>query len=317
MHVMTSPTPRGFALALAGTVAALALAGCGDDETSSVSDDPSPSKEASSATAPTEEASSPPDDASPSESASTEKATVPLYFVGDSPQGPRLFREFRQVPADNPLVEAAALLTAGDTLDTDYRTLLPSGSLGEIALDDDQGMIVISLGDDTYTQRPAGMSARDARLAVQSIVYTLQGATQTRNPLQAVAGDDATPTTLLGIDTSGGVKAAKQLDVLGLVNVTSPEEGETVNDTFTAVGLASSFEATVPWQIRQAGPDGTVVLDGFATAEGWIDRLYPWETDVDVSGLEPGEYSFVALTDDPSGGEGFGPTEDSKTITIE
>ena len=49
-----------------------------------------------------------------------------------------------------------------------------------------------------------------------------------------------------------------------------------------------------------------------------MDKLYPWETEVDVSGLEPGAYEFVALTDDPSGGaEGAGPTEDSKSITVE
>ena len=48
-----------------------------------------------------------------------------------------------------------------------------------------------------------------------------------------------------------------------------------------------------------------------------MDKLYPWETEVDVSDLEPGTYTFVALTDDPSGGaEGGGPTEDSKTIVV-
>jgi hypothetical protein len=36
-----------------------------------------------------------------------------------------------------------------------------------------------------------------------------------------------------------------------------------------------------------------------------------------VSGLAPGTYSFVAMTDDPSGGEGGGPTEDSKTFTVQ
>ena len=43
---------------------------------------------------------------------------------------------------------------------------------------------------------------------------------------------------------------------------------------------------------------------GFATAEGWMDKLYPWQAEVDVSGLAPGTYTFVAMTDDPSGGEG-------------
>ncbi len=58
------------------------------------------------------------------------------------------------------------------------------------------------------------------------------------------------------------------------------------------------------------------MLDGFSTAEGWMDKLYPWQTEVDVSSLEPGEYTFVASTDDPSDGEGAGPTEDSKTIVV-
>ncbi len=119
---------------------------------------------------------------------------------------------------------------------------------------------------------------------------------------------------MLGIDTSAGIKAAPQLDVLNLVNVTTPEEGATVSGSFTATGVASSFEATVPWEIRQGDQ---VVKKGFSTAEGWLDKLYPWEAEVDVSDLAPGEYTFVAMTDDPSGGEGFGPSEDSKTITVE
>ncbi|MGH3361773.1 MAG: Gmad2 immunoglobulin-like domain-containing protein, partial [Nocardioides sp.] len=70
----------------------------------------------------------------------------------------------------------------------------------------------------------------------------------------------------------------------------------------------------VPWEIRDGD---SVVASGFVTAEGWMDKLYPWETEVDVSGLSPGTYQFVAMTDDPSGGaEGGGPTEDSKTITV-
>ena len=54
---------------------------------------------------------------------------VPLYFVGDTPQGPRLFREFQQVEADNPVDEALAILTAGAADDPDYSTLLDGTSL--------------------------------------------------------------------------------------------------------------------------------------------------------------------------------------------
>ncbi len=59
------------------------------------------------------------------------------------------------------------------------------------------------------------------------------------------------------------------------------------------------------------------MLDGFATAEGWVDKLYPWETDVDLSGVAPGSYTFAALTDDPSAARVPGPFEDTKTITVE
>ncbi len=80
-------------------------------------------------------------------------------------------------------------------------------------------------------------------------------------------------------------------------------------------GLANSFEANVPWEILDAS--GAPVADGFVTAEGAYDRLYPWEDEIDVSGLAPGDYVFVARTDDPSGGEGGGPTVDTKDFTIE
>ncbi len=60
-----------------------------------------------------------------------------------------------------------------------------------------------------------------------------------------------------------------------------------------------------------------MVKEGFSTAVGWVDKLYPWQTEVDVTGLTPGEYTFVAMTDDPSGGEGGGPTEDTKTIIVQ
>jgi hypothetical protein len=59
------------------------------------------------------------------------------------------------------------------------------------------------------------------------------------------------------------------------------------------------------------------VKEGLATALGWGDRLYEWETEVDLTGIEPGEYTFVAMTSDPSGGaEGAGPSADTRTIVV-
>jgi hypothetical protein len=316
MDPMTRPTwHRAAVLAATTALTAAMLAGCGDGDDKA--EDPDP-VDSSTSSGPTDEPTGEPTasgSSSPTDEPA-ETATVPAYFVGETPQGPRLFREFRKVEIDNPLEEAAALVTAGDVLDGDYRTLFTSNAIDSISFSAGAGAIVVQLVDDSWAARPDAMTKRDARFAVQQLVYTLQGVQQTRSPVLFQV--DADPATVFGIDTSGGVTAAPELDVLALVNVTAPEEGSTVSGSFTASGVASSFEATVPWEIRQGNDLGPVVKQGFSTAEGWMDGLYPWETEVDVSDLEPGTYSFVALTDDPSGGaEGAGPTEDTKTITVE
>jgi hypothetical protein len=160
--------------------------------------------------------------------------------------------------------------------------------------------------------RPDGMSAKDAKLAVQQVVFTVQGVLQDRVPISFVTADGDSA-TLFGLSTpEGGFKPSQ--GALALVNVTQPEQDSQPGAKFTATGVANSFEATVPWQVLDE--NGTKVLDGFATAEGWGDKLYPWSSEVDCSGLPPGTYTFVAMTDDPSGGEGGGPTQDTKTFTL-
>ena len=111
---------------------------------------------------------------------------------------------------------------------------------------------------------------------------------------------------------------APPLDVLSPMSITVPEEGAVVSGRFTAYGVGSSFEATVPWEIRRGEE---AVVSGFTTAEGWADKLYPWRTEpIDVSRLAPGRYTFVAMTDDPSAGEagaeGAGPDRDTRTIVV-
>jgi hypothetical protein len=100
-----------------------------------------------------------------------------------------------------------------------------------------------------------------------------------------------------------------------LIVLTTPAEGTTVKGSFEASGKANSPEANVPWEIRD--DSGETVLEGFVTAEGWMDKLYPWKTKVDVSDLEPGTYLFIARTDDTSDGEGKPAEEVGVRITVE
>lgn len=311
---MTHPaSPRRTLVALAGAVLSLGLlAACGDDAPSGADDEPTAGQgtDQSSATGDaTETASS--DPSASGSSGSADPKVIPVYYLGDTPDGDRLFREFTQSSGVAPLVAAGAAVTEGDPVDPDYRTPWPSGRFASIT----QGStaIVVEVPEESWLEA-GSLDADLAELAVQQLVYTLQGTIGKRLPVQ-VEYDGKPADTLLGVDAAGGLTAAPQLDVLAFMNVTEPAEGTTVSDSFTATGRASSFEATVGWTIEDS--TGTVVLEGFTTADGWIDKLYPWTTKVDVSSLDAGSYTFIARTDDPSGGEGPGPTEDTKRITVE
>ena len=308
---MSPRTRLAAALALL-PVAAVALVGCGteddpqaDDPNDGGSQSSRPTHKPSPSDEPTTEPATEP---AGSDTGSPETVAVPLYFVGDTPQGPRLFREFQQVEADNPVDEALAILTGDAADDPDYSSALGGATLRAGTTDED--MTVEVSGD--VASRPSGMSAKDARLAVQQVVFTVQGILQDRVPISFVT-PDGDSTSLFGLSAPDGGFTPDQ-DLLALVNVTQPQQNSQPGDSFIASGVANSFEATVPWEVRDEG--GAVVLEGFATADGWGDKLYPWKSEVDASSLPAGTYTFVAKTDDPSGGEGGGPTEDSKTFSL-
>ncbi|WGL51134.1 Gmad2 immunoglobulin-like domain-containing protein [Nocardioides sp. BP30] len=97
------------------------------------------------------------------------------------------------------------------------------------------------------------------------------------------------------------------------VSISSPSNGTTVGDTLSVQGTANSPEANVPWEVDS--PIDGVVVSGSATADGWLDKAYPWKTEVNVSALQPGTYTFTARVDDDSDKEGTKPPEATITFT--
>lgn len=242
--------------------------------------------------------------------AAGEPHTAALYFVGETPFGYRLYREFQQVKG-GPVADLAAITKAGGPTDPDYTTLWPKGIFESIAVRD--GVIEVGLGEWTgpvYDIDPALVHA-----LVQAVVYTAQAATGAELPVQFTEDGRPAAEPFGSSRSTEPIQRDPQNEILALVSISDPVEGALISgDHFIARGRANSFEATVPWEIRT---EQGVVKSGFATAASTGDKLYAWRTRVDVSGLNPGHYTFVVMTDDPSNGEGPGPYTDTRTIVVE
>jgi hypothetical protein len=222
---------------------------------------------------------------------------VPAYFVGETPTGDRLYREFQAVQGATPGMSGLALLESGPA-DPDYRTLWPAGSFEEQISDPEAGVVHVYLTD----AAPEDPSA----LALQQVVYTVRAGLQ----------EQVEVTFHRGQAEVGTVAAAPQLQTLSLVNLSDPFEGQVVGDSLQVEGVANSNEATVPWRIVQ----GSVEVDAsFFTAAGSMGtRLFQFEGEIDVSSLDPGTYTLIVETDDPTGGsEGPGAYSDSRSFVIE
>ena len=240
---------------------------------------------------------------------------VPAYYVGDTTRGPRLFRELHAVPADSRLLGAMQVATAPPQ-DPDYATYWPPGSFAHVRFDGSgrDGEYAVTLADATLRDRPDGMTAAEARMAVQALIYTVQAAGDVRAPVQFYV-DGRPADRLYGVPAGDPLTNDPVLTTLSLVNLDAPADGVVVSGWFDVEGLANSPEANVPWQVLR----GEEVVDrGAFTATGWMgERLFPFRGTVDVSDLDPGTYTFVAMTEDPSGGaEGFGPATDTRTIVV-
>ena len=237
--------------------------------------------------------------------------TVAVYYVGDTERaGPRLYREFQRGQGD--ALDAGVAALTGTPLDGDYRTMWQGGQLTGASYD---GEVIDVTVDPAVRQRPGGMTAAEARAAVEQVIYTMQAAVQERAPVQFRTADNPID-QVFGVPTSEPLANGPMLDVLSHMNLTAPEQGTVVDDgTLEVTGVGNSFEANVGWQIRRGDE---VVLEGFATMDGWMEpKLFPFETTADVSDLAPGDYTLRVTTDDPTGGtEGIGAMTDDKEFSV-
>ncbi|RYB91802.1 hypothetical protein EUA93_16840 [Nocardioides oleivorans] len=327
------PVP-GPVLAL---VLALVLTGCGSSGTGSTPAAPAPagpssagpSAEPSSAApeSPTGTSTTgPPDDAAPSPAATRLPTDLRglVWFAGRRARTDELllFAERSSFAGRRDLLAAARAATVGAPADPDHRTLWRGGAPVSVRLwwDGDEGYYDVGLPDVRSTRRPPGTSMREAHLAIQQVVWTLQSVGGTVAPVRFHVGRRGDPVTdVFGIPATGPgdtYLAADGAGVLSAVDVLAPAEGASVRGRVVVSGLAESFEATVG--IRVVAPSGEVVLEDGTSAEQCCGRLWPWRYEIDTTGWSPGTYVVEAATDDPVGiaNGSDGPEIDTRTITV-
>lgn len=286
-------TPFAGALATAAFAVPI-LAGCGAEP-----GEPQPGTPSS------EPGTTPPADQEP---AATGTRALPIYYVADTATGLRLYREFHSVPpAANPATDAVReMFAAGTGMDPDYRSYWPSGSDLVRPVEHGGGVITVDLN---ARAGQAGLGAEAAERTVAQLVYTVQGALQSTDPVQFLIEGQRVDQLWGHVAIREPVGRGDPYAIRSLVQVDRPAHGQSVGRTFEVVGEAASFEANLPWEILR---DGQVVRSGFATAlQG--QRFSAFRFDLT---LEPGEYTLRVTEDDPSGGQGRPPFEDTKLIRV-
>ena len=296
---------------LGAVLAAAVLAGCGPSTPPTSS---SPSAEAAPPSAPSGEAQPAPGApqlASPPGQAAPGTRAVPVYYLGHTAAGDRLYREFHQVrvaaPDDLGSAAVRELLAHPTGVDPNYRSVWPTGWTLRAPVRRAGGAITVDLAE------PKGGGSRPdasrAGWATRQLVYTVQGALRATDPVRVLVDGRQVRQLWGSVAVDQPLTRGDPYTSRSLVQIDNPGSGVTLGRTFQVSGEAAVFEATVLWQVLNGT---TVVRHGFATtAEG--QKFSPYSFSLT---LEPGSYTLRVYQDDPSGGEGGPPDSDSKSITV-
>ena len=247
------------------------------------------------------------------------EGAVPVYYLGDTGAGPRLYREFHPGIGGPAFDQAIADAVGRAPDDPDYRTPWPAGTGITGTVTDGEILLDLTSPDGVdLSARPAGMSRDEARIAVQQLVYTAQAALQTSTAVSfRIDGERAL--TLLNVAVNEPLARGAEDATLAQVWIIEPGQGAPVEDGFEVNGVGNFFEATVSWELHQGTVDGPVVASS-ADAPVMSQEccmMAPYSFTVDLpGGLPSGDYTLRVHDEDVSGGEGFAPAEDTKTVTL-
>lgn len=232
---------------------------------------------------------------------------ISVYWVGkslgnDTGVGMRLYRTFVPI-SGQPALEGVQMLSTGKTDDPDYSSLWLNSTPSSVTLAD--GLVTVDFKQLPREKLDAGM----ANLAVQQLVYTVQGALGDESQQVRVTEQGRSSGALFGqIDTRQPFSRAQAADVQALVWITSPAEGTTVREPLTVDGIAATFEAVVNW--RATNTKTSRVIQGQAkTKQG--QGFFPFTFSAK---LDPGRWQVEAYLISPK--DGRITDLDSKTVVV-
>jgi hypothetical protein len=199
-------------------------------------------------------------------------ANVPVYYLGATGLGPRLYREYHLVPLPDgsPAGKARAALTEmlspHSPFDPDYTSPWPAGVAVRDASVDGSTVTV----DLTGVPSSSGQDKDTARMLREQLIWTATAASGTMR-LRLLL-DGAPASTLWGMAATGVLERGPRADVYAPVWLIDPEQGVTVGRTFSVYLAGIVPEATVRLRVRNASgnvlSDQTVQLSAGAPALG-------------------------------------------------
>ncbi len=238
---------------------------------------------------------------------STAPKTVPVYWlgtvVGRPDLGPRLYRTFTAVEGD-PLTGAVRAMVAGDAGDPDYSSAWVGAKVNSAT--SDRSVTTVDFG--ALPAKALGSEA--SATAVQELVYTVNAVLQNTNPVQVTLNGGPAGALFGHVDSSRPIARAAAIDVQAFVWITAPVEGATTGSPVTVTGVASTFEATVNWRVRDAASKAVVKESSVqATAGSGAFGTFRFAVP-----LPPGRYVVECL--EYSAADGHETNTDTKTITV-
>lgn len=299
-------TARTTLTAVAGGGLLLSLlAGCADDATVAGPAAPSTALPSASPTAsPPALAPDAPEPAATTPAPAGTRA-VAVYYLHDTTNGPRLYREFHRRPATTGVVrDAVTAMLTESAQDDDYTSLWPKGTR-VLGVEKDGTTLVVDLSSEAKGMR-AG--AAYERSSLQQLVWTATAADPSARAVQLLVEGKEVESLAGHSDTSEPMARGQAAVELGPVWVLTPTEGGTLRRGASFGGEASVFEATVSWQLVQGGK---VVEEGFATASNGAPGRGSWKAVADVP---RGDYVLRAF--ESSAEDGRETFVDDKRITV-